>query len=57
MINGKLTQKDVTEWCSSHYCNEHNCEYMREYCHIREHVIDECNECIKGNCKRCDKYK
>lgn len=57
MIDGKLTQKDVTEWCSSHVCNEHDCEYMRGYCHIREHVIDECNDCIRGYCRNCKNYK
>lgn len=56
MLNNKLTQKDVTQWCSSHYCNEHDCKYMSEYCHIREFVIDKCNECIDKSCKKCDKY-
>lgn len=57
MINGKLTQKDITEWCSSHYCNEHNCEYLRNYCHIREYALEECNECISNNCRSCKNYK
>lgn len=57
MIDGKLTQKDVTEWCSFHVCNEHDCEYMRGYCHIREHVVDECNECTRGYCRDCKNYK
>lgn len=52
-----LTQKDVTEWCSSHVYNEHDCKYMQGYCHIREFVIEECNECTKGHCKRCKYYK
>jgi hypothetical protein len=57
MINGKLTQKDITQHCSSHCCNERDCEYMKEYCRIREFVLTECNECIGGCCRGCKNYK
>ncbi len=57
MIDGRLTQKDITQYCSSHYCNEHDCEYMKEYCHIREFVLTECNECLEGRCKDCRYYE
>ncbi len=56
MIDGKLTQKDITQHCSSHYCNG-QCEYMKEYCHIREFTLAECNECLDGRCRDCKNYK
>lgn len=57
MINGKLTQKDITLWCTSHYCNSDNCKYMTDWCHIRDYALEECNECIDKSCRRCDKYR
>lgn len=52
-----IEDKSVIAWCSSHVCNEHECKYMREYCRIREHVIDECNNCEDGCCRNCKNYK
>lgn len=57
MIDGKLTQKDIAQHCSSHYCNDHDCEYMKEYCHIREFTLEKCNECMEGLCRGCKYYK
>lgn len=57
MTKRKLTQKDITEHCSSHYCNSHDCKYMENYCHIREYVLDECNECVKQNCHGCENFR
>lgn len=57
MIDGRLTQKDITEHCSSHYCNKHDCKYMKEFCRIQEFVLAECNKCVNGHCKDCKYYK
>ena len=57
MIDGKLTHKDITEYCCSHYCNEYDCEYMKGYCRIREFSLEECNDCVDRNCRSCKNYK
>lgn len=57
MIDGKLTQRDITVWCVSHYCNSDGCKYMDNWCHIREYTFEECNECIERSCRHCKNYK
>lgn len=57
MVDNKMTQKDISKWCSTHECTKENCEYMVNYCHIREYVLEICNECIKNNCHGCKNYK
>ena len=57
MIDGKLTQTDITLWWTSHYCNSDNCKYMTDWCHVRDYALEECNECINKSCRRCDKYR
>lgn len=56
-VEGKLTQKDVDLWCSTHRCNEKDCKYMKDYCHIKEFISDDCNDCMKGFCTACNHYK
>lgn len=57
MIDDKLTQKDISEWCSNHECMSESCEYMANYCHIKEYTLKACNECVKNNCRGCKNYK
>lgn len=57
MIGSKITQKDISEWCSTHECIVENCEYMADYCHIREYMLETCNECTRNNCHGCLNYK
>ena len=40
MIDGKLTQKDITEWCRSHKCTDEDCKYMiNGGCYIMDSTI------------------
>ena len=57
MFDSKLTKKDIIKWCSSHYCNEHDCKYMKDCCHIEEYIVENCKNCKTMNCKYCDIYK
>lgn len=57
MFDSKLTRKDIIKWCSSHYCNEHDCKYMKDCCHIEEYIVENCKNCKTMNCKYCDIYK
>lgn len=58
MIDGKLTQKDVTEWCRNHKCTDEDCKYMiNGGCYILDYTIDSCQYCIDGICRGCRHYK
>lgn len=50
----KITELDRIDWCNEHVCTEDGCEYMRDYCHIKEDMYEECAWCtLERSCRRC----
>ena len=55
MIDYKMTQKDIEEWCLNHICSK--CKYNDVYCKIRNNIFEKCENCKNRLCEKCEFYK